>query len=184
VAMGFEAGLPPSHSTVIGRPGLGLLIGRARSSRELIELNRLLTTHRRAAILKLALRAYRSDRGAYPNSLAELESAGYLRQAPRDPYSSNQAFGYRLSQPPGDLLVNPTRLSTNPPGVPIGEFDRLAAVDSVRVPAGHPILWSVGLDGIDQQGRNLPSVLMLGQARPADLVYLVPPGEVKPAGPD
>jgi ABC-type transport system involved in multi-copper enzyme maturation permease subunit len=182
VAMGFEAGLPTSHSTVIGRPGLGLLIGRARSPRELIEFDRLLTTHRRAAILKLALRAYRSDRGKYPNSLADLESAGYLRQAPRDPYSTNQTFGYRLSQPPGDLLVNPTRLSTDRPGgVLIGAS---GVIESVRVPAGHPILWSVGLDGIDQQGRNIPAGLMLGQARPADLVYLVPPGEEKPAGPD
>lgn len=180
VAMGFEAGYPTSHPSVIGRPGLGLLIGRARSPRDLTELERLLTTHRRAAILKLALRAYRSDRGSYPNSLTELESAGYLRESPRDPYAANQPFGYRLSQPPGEELVNPTRLATERPGAMRNTGP--SAVVTQRVPSGQPILWSVGLDGIDQEGRNIPAELLHGQARPADLVYLVPLGEEKAVG--
>ena len=71
VAMGFEAGLPSSHSAVSGRPGLGLLIGKSRNPRDLVDLERLLSTHRRAAIIKLALRTYRADRGRFPNKLME-----------------------------------------------------------------------------------------------------------------
>ena len=39
VAMGFEAGLPSSHSAVSGRPGLGLLIGKSRNPRDLVDLD-------------------------------------------------------------------------------------------------------------------------------------------------
>ena len=112
VAMGFEQGIPSSLSTVTGRPGLGLIIARIRSPRNLVDLDRLLSTHRRAAILKLALRAYRAEWGYYPETLAALENADYLPRAPRDPYRPDQPFGYRLSQP-GEVLVNPTRLASD-----------------------------------------------------------------------
>jgi len=178
VAMGFEAGLPSSLSTVVGRPGLGLIIARMRSPRDLIDLERLLTTHRRAAILKLSLRAYRTEKGKYPDVLDDLETGGLLPPAPRDPYRPERSFGYRLSQSPGgELLVSPSRLASDRPGgtgtVAPG------AVETQHVPAGQPIIWSIGPDGIDQHGRNLPSGLLLGQARPADLVYLVPMGPEK-----
>jgi hypothetical protein len=179
VAMGFEAGVPASLSTVTGRPGLGLIIARMHSPRDLVDLERLLTTHRRAAILKLLLRAYRTEKGKYPGALAELELAGLRSLAPRDPYRPEQTFGYRISQSPdGELLVSPSRLTSDRPGgtgtVAPG------AVETQHVPAGQPIIWSIGPDGIDQNGRNLPALLLLGQARPADLVYLVPMGPAKP----
>jgi hypothetical protein len=178
VAMGFEAGLPSSLSTVVGRPGLGLIIARMHSPRDLIDLERLLMTHRRAAILKLLLRAYRTEKGKYPDALAELESAGLLPQAPRDPYRPERTFGYRIAKPPGELLVSPSRLSSDRPGGAAAVAQ--GSVETQHVPPGQPIIWSIGPDGIDQHGRNLPSGLLLGQARPADLVYLVPMGPEKP----
>ena len=171
VAMGFEQGIPSSLSTVSGRPGLGLIIARIRSPRDLVDLDRLLATHRRAAILKLALRAYRAEWGYYPETLAALENADYLPRAPRDPYRPDQPFGYRLSQP-GEVLANPTRLASDRGGgVGVGVP---AGAETLRLAPGRPILWSIGPDGIDQEGKSLPAGLMLGQARPADLVYLVP----------
>ena len=61
VGLGFESGLPISYSVVQGRPGVGLLIGRSRSPKELDEMERLMSAHRRAALLKVALRAYRAQ---------------------------------------------------------------------------------------------------------------------------
>jgi hypothetical protein len=179
VAMGFEAGLPSSHSAVNGRPGLGLLIGKSRNPRDLVEVERLLSTHRRAAIIKLALRAYRAEKGRFPNDLTELETDGYLQRVPSDPFAPNRAFGYRLVQPPGETLVNTPRTASDRPVASLG-----VGADSLRVPPGQPLLWSVGADGIDQKGKNPPPGLLLAQARQADLVYLVPLGKEKPAKTD
>ena len=50
-------------------------------------LNRLLET-------QLALRAYKCDHGAYPNSLSELAPA-YLTRVPEDPFSNHAPLIYR-----------------------------------------------------------------------------------------
>jgi len=44
--------------------------------------------------LQIALRAYRLQHGAYPETLQQL-SPGILAQIPTDPFSDNQAFKYR-----------------------------------------------------------------------------------------
>jgi hypothetical protein len=56
----------------------------------------LLETQARNALLlvTLALRAYRLERGGYPETLAEL-APSYLRKLPADPFGAGQGFGYR-----------------------------------------------------------------------------------------
>ena len=104
IGMGFESGVPNNASVIIGRPGLGLLVGRARSPKDLADLDQLLTAHRRASALKVALRAYRAERGKYPESLAGSSNPESC-VACRRPYDDARTFGYRLSKEPGDLLV-------------------------------------------------------------------------------
>ena len=170
VGLGFESRQPPNHTVVLGRPGVGFLIGRARSPKELIERESLLSTHRRAAFLKVALRAFRADRGKYPTSLTELVVGHYLQRLPTDPYDEKREFGYRLCQPPGEVLINAQR-NPVPPGQPG------SSGDSFRVKAGEAILWSVGPDQIDQNGQSLPVNQLPSQSRPRDLVFIVPLGD-------
>jgi len=177
VGLGFESGQPANHSVVLGRPGVGFLIGRARSPRDLIDREHLISAHRRAALVKVALRAFRAEEGVYPDSLTELEQGHYLAHLPTDPYGDGRTFGYRLSQTPGEVLSNPPRLMLdrtvdNHPNPPPSSTE-------IRVPVGQAILWSIGPDHIDQDGHSLPVALALGQARPPDLVYLVPMGRQK-----
>ena len=178
IGMGFESGHPPNPYVVLGRPGLGLLIGRARVPQDLADVELLLATHRRAAILKVALLAFRAEQGHFPDSLTELEKGGYLRSLPLDPFDPSRSFGYRLSKAPGDVLVATPRLALDRgEGVEVRLGGQL---EPIRVPIGQPILWAVGLDKIDQGGKNLPVGLILSPARPPDLVYLVPIGLTKP----
>src|SRR5207248_11270034 len=103
VGLGFEARPPDDASVIFGRPGISLFLGRARNPADLAEIDKQLTGLRRAGTLKLALRAFRADRGKYPDALAELTAAGYLRRLPADPYDEDRGFGYRLARP-GDRL--------------------------------------------------------------------------------
>jgi hypothetical protein len=132
----------------------------------LIESERQLRVARRAGILKLALRAFKAERGAYPETLAELTAHGYLQQLPSDPHDERHGFGYRIAPPGGETLRTVPRSSPMPPGqnAPVDRF----------VPAGQAILWSVGSDQIDQGGTELPIGSPIGVNRPDDLVYLVP----------
>ena len=51
----------------------------------------------RLALLCLALRAYKLEKGSYPATLVELVSTGYLKALPDDPFAPRfgQPFGYR-----------------------------------------------------------------------------------------
>ncbi len=175
VGLGFESGLPANPKVVLGRPGTGLLIGRIRNPADLIDIDRQLCGLRRTAALKVALRAYRADHGKYPDALPDLVAGGYLRQLPADPYDENRVFGYRLAKP-GDSLIIPPRITTDRgPGVGFGT--RIGAPpETLPLPVGQAILWSVGPDKIDQGGIHMPGGLVIGPNRPPDIVYLVPIG--------
>jgi hypothetical protein len=165
VGLGFESGLPTSHAIVQGRPGLGFLIGRVRTPRDLMDHDRLLTTHRRASILKVALRAYRAAEGRYPDSLSDLVQAGYLSRLPADPFDETRTYGYRLTNFRPTLKLGPgapKTITDDPP-------------DPTKGPI-QAIIWRVGSDKIDQKGLNQPGAMALGQARQVDLVYPVPVG--------
>ncbi|MBA4066286.1 MAG: hypothetical protein C0501_21730 [Isosphaera sp.] len=174
VGLGFETGPPADPRLVAGRPGAKLLV-RPRLPDELAERDRALRLARRAAVLKLALRAYRADRGRYPDpageGLAALAAGGYLRRVPADPYlegrlpagDPGRALRYRVAPPGGERLRPPGFGRPLPPGEGPPE-----------VPAGHPILWSVGPDGTDQGGTWQSAAP--GGPRFDDLVYTVPPG--------
>lgn len=170
VGLGFESGQPANHSVVLGRPGVGFLIGRARSPRDLIDREDLIAADRRAALLKVALRAYRSDKGKYPDSLTELVLGHYLHRLPDDPYSDGRNYGYRLAGPDGEILINPPRNSSD-------RTAKLPPSETFLVSAGQAVLWSTGSDHIDQNGLNAPVGLSHGQARPPDFVYVVPMGQ-------
>ena len=79
-------------------------------------------TRRRALVVQLALLAYRIDHEVYPKSLEEL-TPGYLPAAVLDPFSG-EAFRYRAE---GFEL-------------PIDRWHR----EGHRIPAGTPLLWSIG----------------------------------------
>ena len=92
-----------------------------------------------------------------------------------DPYDEDRGFGYRLARP-GDRLR-----ATRPPGErPLGDRTVLMpepkAGGDVELPAGQPLVWSVGPDGIDQGGTSAPVGAVIVGLRPPDLVYLVPLG--------
>jgi ABC-type transport system involved in multi-copper enzyme maturation permease subunit len=165
VGLGFENG-PADHRLVAGRPGAKLLV-RPRLPDELTERERALRLARRAAVLKLALRAHRADHGRYPDpdrgeGLGALEKGRYLRRVPPDPHAEDRPFGYRVAR--GGEVIQPSRPGRpgGPPGPP------------PTVPAGQPILWSVGPDGADQLGPALEAKYEPG--RTDDQAYLVPSG--------
>lgn len=170
LGLGFEAGPPNDYALTVGRPGAEFLTPRNRSTTELAESERALRGIRRAAILKLALRAYQADRGRYPDPQSEmltgLVTAGYLRRLPTDPYDGTRALGYRISR--GETL-HPL-----PHSLPSPNFLPGGSAGSVTVHAGQVILWSVGPDRIDQGGQNPSSPTGTGSS--GDPVYLVPIG--------
>jgi hypothetical protein len=144
---------------VTGRPGSGLLLARHRSLAELTEADRQVRVARRASILKIAVRAFQTDHGNPPTALMELVAKQYLTRLPDDPYADSGTFGYRVSE--GETLRNP---AARP--MPLRTTDETIAV---AVRRGQMILWSVGVDRLDQGGRVPP-----GGARAEDLVFLVP----------
>lgn len=88
----------------------------------------------RAMRLKLALLQYQVDKGALPKELTSLVEAGYLNELPLDPFDG-KPMRYRIS----------------------GGQDIYWAKSDVAQPladvvAGQGVLWSVGLDGIDNGG--------------------------------
>jgi hypothetical protein len=198
VGLGYESGPSSDYRYLIGRPGFGLMI-RPRLSGELANLERSLRVHRRAAILKLALRAYRADRGRYPDpnqpdALKEL-SEKYLGESyrgglPTDPHLEPQPLRYRLARARdratrteqrewiidekgewGEWLQPPPRPSG---GAPLVE-QRTDGSGRRFVQAGQAIIWSVGSDQTDNDGAR--SAGGSNGANPAaDLIYLVPRG--------
>ena len=162
LGLGFEQGasgpVAERAGVVSGRPGSGMLLTRNRSVGDLVENDRNLRAQRRAMILKLAVRAYQTDRRSAPVALADLVAGGYLGVVPADPYHEEQRpFGYRVSA--GENLRG-TRLSG--PG-------RLGDEVQFPIKRGQILVWSVGTDRKDQGGRVAP-----GGSRAEDLVFLVP----------
>jgi hypothetical protein len=175
VGLGYETHPPNDDKLLRGRPGINLFI-RNRTPADLAESDRQIRTNRRAGILKLALRAYRIERGHFPDpeiadALNELVTAGYIHRAVPDPYDTTRGFGYRISKN-GEKLKQPPRtqserimLSQDP-----AEWDVLP---------GQAIIWSVGPDRSDQGGVNPPGPIVVVQGREYDIVYLVPLGPIR-----
>jgi hypothetical protein len=171
LGLGFETGSLTHIALLRGRPGAEYLILRNRTEADLVESDRLLRGYRRAAILKLALRAFHADQGRYPDpdteTLAILIRLGYLQQLPSDPFDDRRTLGYRISA--GETLLPSNQSLPMPrvfPGGPTG---------AVSVRRGQPILWSVGNDQVDQGGLNTP-LQPSGPGSTGDIVYLVPRG--------
>jgi hypothetical protein len=175
VGLGYETHPPNDDKLLRGRPGMSLFI-RNRTPADLAESDRQICTNRRAGILKLALRAYRVERGHFPDpdmpdSLNELITAGYLRRALPDPYDTNRGFGYRISKK-GEILKQPAR----------AQSERIMIAQDPaewEVLPGQAIIWSVGPDRTDQGGNNPPGPIVVIQGREYDIVYLVPIGAVR-----
>jgi hypothetical protein len=173
IGLGFESGMPSNPAVIFGRPGTGLLIGRVRHPADLIEFDRQLAGLRRGATLKAALRAYRADKGRYPDALPELVAAQYLTRLPPDPYDEGRTFGYRVVPPGGLAIPNPIRLPVDRLGGGVGGQGPPTVI---TIPAGQAMLWSVGPDKHDDGGKSVPVGMGLGPNRPPDIVYLVPTG--------
>ncbi|HEV3386897.1 MAG TPA: ABC transporter permease [Gemmata sp.] len=169
VGLGYETHPPNDDKLLRGRPGMSLFI-RNRTPADLAESDRQICTNRRAGILKLALRAYRIERGKFPDSLNELITAGYLHRALPDPYDTNRGFGYRISE--GEKLKQPAR--TQSERIMISQDPA-----EWEVPPGQAIIWSVGPDRTDQGGVNPPGPIVVINGREYDVVYLVPLGPVR-----
>jgi hypothetical protein len=165
VGMAFdETPLVAQFRLVAGRPGSGLFLARQRSLSDLPDIECDLRAARRATILKAAVCAFQLDRGAPPAAARELVAGGYLQRLPDDPFADGRPLGYRVSA--GETLRNPARAG---PGARTPDESLV-----ITLKPGLVVLWSVGLDRIDQGGRVPP-----GGPRTEDLVFLVP----VPAGP-
>ncbi len=116
----------------------------------------------RAAELIVALRRFQTETGRPAKRLEQLVPK-YLRQMPEDPFSG-RPFRYRLSQ--GEVI----------------RWRERDFAESRPIPAGQGILWSVGEDKRDDDGKR--QGLRIGSDDPAtpgeDLIYLVPLPKAKP----
>ncbi len=144
---------------VSGRPGASMFVSRNRTANDLADAETLLRVVRRAVVLKAAVRAYELEHKTAPTTAAELVPR-YLPRVPTDPYSDGREFGYRRSA--GEDLIGPARAG------PVGRPPEQAHVVAVR--PGQVVLWSVGVDRVDQFGKVPP-----GGPRAEDIVFLVPP---------
>ena len=136
-------------------------------------MERLMSAHRRAALLKVALRAYRAQKGKYPEKLDALVHDKYLERLPSDPYSNQQPFGYRVCREAGEKLVTlPPRPSSDR-----SSDSRVSMSPTISILPGQAIIWSVGQDQIDHGGHSVPVAISSSLTRPEDLVYLVPMGQ-------
>lgn len=171
LGLGYEAGPSTGYGFIAGRPGAGILI-RPRIPDELVEIDRGLRGHRRAAILKVALRAYRAERGAYPDPtrpdpLGVLVEEKYLRRLPPDAFDEAQPYGYRISPPGGETLRPRPRV--------VGMRAPRAGDNATTwvIPEGQAVLWSrIGRKETPPPGS--PRAAPAGS--PDDLIYLVPMG--------
>jgi len=172
VGLGYESGRSIDLSLIAGRPGARMML-RPRFGIDPTAADRNLRLLGRVGLLKVALRAYRCEHGRYPDALAGLVVSGYLRAVPGDPYEPTRPLGYRLS--PGETL-------RSVPSRGMGEPPPLARAVEWVVPPGQPVLWSVGIDALDQGGTSLPADVPLTFGTPPDFVFLVPSGAGAGAG--
>ena len=186
-----------------GLPGLGeygMVVAQSQKFQSL-DLERLELASRRASLLLLALRLHRSKTGALPATLDNLVPR-YLLAIPLDPYDG-QPMRYRLSQgetiqmePPvspampasetvgglvGGFAYDLQNQLTSNSGFPPGNVMQptVPAFRMLKLPAGRGIVWSVGPDRIDDNGKRL--VIPNNERTAAgDLIFLVPePAETK-----
>jgi hypothetical protein len=143
---------------------------------ELVEVERHLRSYRRAALLKLALRAYRAEHASYPdqdrtNALAVLVEEKYLRRIPPDAYDETRSFGYRVGplgvaapQPRPRVGMRPPRTGDNP--------------NMWFIPAGQAMIWCLGHGPVDPERPQPLTQPGLSPTRQDDLIYLVPTGPI------
>jgi hypothetical protein len=178
VGLGLESGLRHDPVYLYGRPGFSLILGRMRNPTEMQEHERYIRTLRRVACIRLATLHYHRQFQHYPPNLDTLLRHHLLQSLPADPYAPQaQPLRYRLVQAEvttdegrrGELLRNP------PPA--LNQRYLLQGTASLPaelfVPAGEPLLWSVGPDQVDQGGRNVPISSTFNIGRPPDLVFLI-----------
>ncbi len=187
LGVGFETGNPTRANRLLvqGRPGTSVFLIRKQSPDEMIDNDRQLRLHRRAALLALAIRLHQVEKLSTPATLDDLVAAGYLSAVPLDPYNS-LPFNYRISA--GETLappVLPLPAGTPTAKTPSTQEPRVIApgqptTQEPRVIArGQPILWSVGPNRTDEGGRNSPT--RPGMTRGGDdIVFLVPTEPAKP----
>jgi hypothetical protein len=135
----------------------------------------------RAALLEVALRLYRAEKGKAAEQLDDLVPE-YLPSVPLDPFDG-QPFRYRLSRgevvkwPPPGPGATPAASALGQPPPPVS---RDPWPDGRRVPAGQGILWSVGEDRVDDGGHDQLDRQSPGTRRGVDLIYLVPLPAARP----
>jgi hypothetical protein len=121
----------------------------------------------RAAVLQVALRLYQAECGKPAERLTDLVPK-YLPAVPLDPYDG-QPYRYRLSrgEEVGWPAIDP--LGGNNP-------EAMRTERSVRqIPPGYGILWCVGEDGKDDDGRAQSSPYVSHSHPGEDVITLVPP---------
>jgi hypothetical protein len=143
LGQGFEGGAwPPTFALVIDRPGgEHSLLVRRSGASELTADDLMMRVIRRGTLLRVAVRLHIEATGDPPASLAELVAPGHLRAVPEDPFDG-RPFRYRAHMT--------TVLGR--------EF-------------GPPIVWSVGLNRVDDGGQARPRGL---PNQPDDMVFWVP----------
>jgi hypothetical protein len=163
-------GLDPDHADdyrrlTRGRPGAGLMNLRNLAPGDLAGQDQFTRTCRRALIVQLAARIYHHTNQAFPADPTALVAAGLLPELPPDPYSAAAPLRYRLPAADEVLPASPPQPT---PGTGAGRQP-----PPVTVRAGQPVVWSVGLNGTDEGGLNLPVALSV-PPRGADLVFVTP----------
>jgi hypothetical protein len=150
-------------------------------------LNRLVGLE--AAQLMVALRRFWAETGRPAEQLEQLVPK-YLPRIRTDPFSG-RPFRYRLSQ--GEEIVWPVvqqqwqagAAGGAPMAAGPGDIPGAAAEPMRIVPAGQGILWSVGPDGRDDEGKRQGLGRGKGETLPGeDLIYLVPLPADKPKAHD
>jgi hypothetical protein len=170
LGVGFEASNLPTRvrALIRGRPGWTFMARHGQSPADMMENDRQLRVNRRALLLALAIRLHIAEKGTPPAALTELVSAGYLPTVPLDPYD-DRPFRYRVST--GEVLPSPITLPSANSGIPMMKSPSVPVPEPIA--KGQPILWSVGRDFADSNGRNAATrfgVSGSGQ----DFVFIVP----------
>lgn len=149
----FNNGRGPTPSLLRGRPGAKFFSARRPPAVRLLELDRRRQTSRRVLTLKIALMLHEASSGRPAISLDELLASGSLREIPLDPYTEKDRFQYRLSDGRDSLVL----YSSRGPAAD-GDPRPWSGADpgpSVTVAAGQGIVWSVGPNRINADGRRL-----------------------------
>ena len=168
VGLGFEGTVAAEYYRLIrGRPGRGFLIGRFLNSADLSEHDRLVSTFRRVAAVRVAAQLHVVEKGHLPAAADGLRE--YLPGYPRDPYD-DAPLRYRRADA-GETLGGSSD-SRRPD-------DKLP---SFRVEPGQAVVWSVGPNRTDEGGKQMP-FQPFSPLRIDDLVFVVPAARNAPPPP-